>query len=485
MAHYERLTALDASFLYLEDDNSHMHVAAALLFEPGPLQRPDGGLDMERIRAYVESRLEHIPRYRQRIAHIPVEGGPVWIDDPKFNLFYHVRHTSLPKPGSLRQLKRTCGRLVSQKLDRTKPLWEIWVIEGLEGGLFAVVTKVHHAMVDGVSGVDLLAVLLSPSPEESFEPPRPWRARPAPEGAALLGQEILRRTTAIGGAVSGLVQAFRDPASLVRESRDALEGLSETLSTGATPASETPLNELIGPHRRFDWHRQDLDQIKAVRRAFGGTLNDVVLATVAGAVRRFLGRRGLQVDDLDFRVMIPVSVRKASEHGALGNRVAQLIAPLPVAEADVVKRLETISETTKRLKSSHQAEASEWLEGLGDWTASNTLGQLVRAATLRRPFNLVVTNVPGPPMPLFLLGAPMQAPYPLVPLFVNQALGIALFSYCDGLYWGFNSDWDAVPDLHDFAEAIQESFTELHERAAAEAGPDPAARERHATSSGG
>lgn len=465
MEYCERLTALDASFLELEDDNSHMHVAAALLFRPGPLRRSDGGLEMDKIRDYVESRLEHIPRYRQRIAQIPVEGGPVWIDDPSFNLFYHVRHTSLPKPGSLRQLKRTCGRLVSQKLDRSKPLWEIWVIEGIEGDRFAVVTKVHHAMVDGVSGVDLLAVLLSPTDDSSFEPARPWRPRPAPGGAGMLTRELWRRTGLVSGAARRLGDVLSDPAGAIRDSRNALEGLSETLSAGFTPASDTPLNPMIGPHRRFDWHRLDLGELKSIRTAFGGTLNDVVLATVAGAVRRFLQGRDIEIDGLDFRAMIPVSLRKASEHGALGNRVAQLIAPLPVTEADPVRRLRTITQTTSKLKRSHQAEASEWLESLGDWTASGALGQLVHAATLRRPFNLVVTNVPGPPMPLYMLGAPMLEPYPLVPLFVNQALGIALFSYCDGLYWGFNSDWEALPDLHDFVTAIEASFRELHERA--------------------
>lgn len=458
------MTALDASFVDIEDVNVHMHVAAALLFDPGPLARPGGGLDMERIRAYVESRLHFIPRYRQRLAYIPVERHPVWIDDTRFNLFYHVRHTSLPHPGSERQLKRLCGRILSQKLDLTKPLWEIWVIEGLETGRFALVTKVHHCMVDGISGVDLITVLLSPEPAEDLSPPVSWTPRPAPSPQHLLAGEIWRRASLPIAAWRGARQALGDPMAAVESVRGAVEGVIELL--GATPSSETPINPPhIGPHRRFDWLRLDLGEVQTIKRNFGGTLNDVVLATVTGAIRRYLGDRGVTPATTEFRAMIPVSIRHRSERGALGNRVAQMIAPLPLAERNPRRRLAQVATSTQELKRSHQIEATEFIEQVGDWTATAVLTQLVRLTTARRPFNLVVTNVPGPPMPLYLLGARMLASFPMVPLYSNQALGIALFSYDGGLYWGISSDWDALPDVHEFVEALGESFAELHQAA--------------------
>jgi diacylglycerol O-acyltransferase len=461
-SHYERLSALDASFLEIEDTGTHMHIAATLLFDPGPLATPDGGLDMERIRAYVESRLKHIPRYRQRLELIPYEQHPVWVDDDRFNLFYHVRHTSLPRPGSERQLKRLCGRLLSQKLDATKPLWEIWVVEGLADGRFAMIAKVHHCMVDGISGVDLLTVLLSPTPDESFPPAEPWRARPAPSPRELVTGEIWRRATLPLDLARAAVRAVTEPVRALGSALETAVGFAEVLGETATQAAATPLNpEHIGPHRRFDWLRLDLNQVKAVKTRLGGTVNDVVLATVVGALRRFLPRHQLPLEDIDFRALIPVSVRAAAERGHLGNKVAQMLARLPLDERDPYRRLQRVTEVTTRLKQSRQIEASELLEEFSDWAGSGLLTQMMRLGAQRRMFNVVVTNVPGPPVPLYLLGARLLEPYPSVPLFSNQALGIALFSYLDGLYWGVSADWDVVPDLHDFVEGLAESFTEL------------------------
>lgn len=458
--HYERLTALDASFVDIEDVNVHMHVAAALLFEPGARADAHGGVDMERLRAYVESRLHFIPRYRQRLAYIPFERHPVWVDDDRFNLFYHVRHSSLPRPGSERQLKRLCGRILSQKLDLTKPLWEIWVVEGLEGGRFALITKVHHCMVDGISGVDLITVMLSPDPTEGVGAPVAWKPRPAPTPQQLITGEIWRRATMPATALAGARRAIADPAAALAALRGTAEGFAELF--GAPPSSPTPMNpEQIGPHRRFDWLRLELAEVKAVKSKLGGTLNDVVLATVTGATRRFLQKRGLRPEETDFRAMIPVSLRQRSERGALGNRVAQMVAPLPLAEKSPRRRLAKIAATTQELKRSHQIEATELMEQMGDWTATAVLTQLVRLTAARRPYNIVVTNVPGPPVPLYLLGARMLASYPMVPLFTNQALGIALFSYADALYWGVSADWDALPDVHEFVEALAAAFAEL------------------------
>jgi WS/DGAT/MGAT family acyltransferase len=469
VGHYERLSALDASFLEIEDVASHMHVAATLLFDAAPLRCAHGGVDMERIRAYIASRLHFIPRYRQRIAYVPLERHPVWIDDDRFNLFYHVRHTALPRPGEERQLKRLCGRIMSQKLDPTKPLWEIWVVEGLEEDRFALIAKAHHAMVDGVSGMDLLTVVLSPTATSDFEPGPPWLPRPAPSPTELIFGEAYRRAGGIGAAASRMACTVRQPWTALREARDALAGIVETLGMSAAAASPTPLNPSIGPHRRFDWARFDLDTVKAVKQRLGGTVNDVVLATVSGAARQFLAARGLPVDRLDFRAMVPVSVRAASEHRTLGNRVANFIAPLPVDEPNPIERYRKVVRATAQQKGSRVIHGTELIEEIGNWTSTTVLTQLMRMATQFRPFNVVVTNVPGPPIPLYLLEAPLRETYPMVPLFANQALGFALFSYAGSLFWGLNADWDAVPDLHDFATALHAELDVL--RVAAEHAP--------------
>jgi diacylglycerol O-acyltransferase len=460
-AHYERLSALDASFLEIEDASSHMHVAVALLFDAAPLRASHGGLDMERIRGYVESRLHLIPRYRQRLTHIPLERHPAWVDDDRFNLFYHVRHTALPRPGEERQLKRLCGRILSQKLDATKPLWEIWVVEGLEGDQFALVAKAHHAMVDGISGMDLLAVLLSPTPCAAYDPAPPWQPRPAPSATELVLGELWRRGTGALAFARAGAQAFASPLRSLSAAWERVGGILEALAPGSVPASPTPINPCIGPHRRFDWLRLNLDDVKVVKRSLGGTVNDVVLATVVGAARRFLLARGVRVEGLDFRALVPVSVRGAEQRGQLGNRVANFVARLPIDEHDPKLRYERIVDVTSQLKHSRAVQGAELLEELGDWTMTALLSQVMRLAIRRRAYNIVVTNIPGPQLPLYLLDAPLRESYPMVPLFENQAVGVALFSYAGTLFWGLNADWDAVPDLHDLTVALREEFDVL------------------------
>jgi len=465
---YERLTALDASFVAIEDVNTHMHVAATLIFEAGPLKTPEGGLDMARIRAYIESRIHLIQRYRQRLAYTPFERHPVWVDDHRFNLFYHVRHSSLPRPGSERQLKRLCGRLLSQKLDLTKPLWEIWVVEGLSEDRFALVAKVHHCMIDGVSGIDLLTLLLSPTEEAAIEPPPPWEPRRAPSSVDLLVGEIQRRADMPFALLRAVRRSLSDPSTTLEDIQERADAFLEFFGQAATSAPEMPINpKQIGPHRRFDWARLDLGQVKEVKNQLGGTVNDVVLASVVGAMRRYLAGRGISRSPLDFRVLIPVNIRSQNERGALGNRVAQMVAALPLGEDQPRRIYQRVVETTEAAKHSHQVEATEMIEQFSNWTATALLTQLVRFAAKRRPYNLVVTNVPGPPVPLYLLGARLLESYPMVPLFSNQALGIALFSYADGLYWGVSADWDALPDLHDFVEAIERGFQDLYAAAVA------------------
>jgi WS/DGAT/MGAT family acyltransferase len=473
MALYDRLSAQDRSFLDVESPTSHMHVAGAFLFEAQPLARPEGGLDIERIRAYVAARLHRIPRYRQRIEWIPFENHPVWVDDDRFNIHYHVRHTSLPAPGDERQLKRLCGRILSQQLDRGKPLWEVWIVEGLEHDRMALVSKVHHCMVDGVSGIDLLQALLSPVPEKTFDAPPRWLPNPPPSRGVLVRDAALRRASTPLRAVGALGAALREPQPAFARLGESVAGLAQALGSALRPASDTPLNQPIGAHRRFDWLAFDLDEVKRVKHALGGTVNDLVLATVSGAVGRFLEQRGLsrgRQRGLDFRAFCPVSVRSEAERGTLGNRVSSMIAPLPIAERDPRARLAAVSRAMGDLKQSKQALGAEVLASVSEWTAPTLITLAMRLGMAGRASNLIVTNVPGPQIPLYLLGARMTETYPMVPLFTNQGLGIALFSYSGGLYWGVCADWDLFPDLHDFVVHLDGSFRELCDAADAEAG---------------
>jgi diacylglycerol O-acyltransferase len=460
---YQRLTQLDRSFLIYEGPNAPMHVGVTAVFDTKPLRDDAGGVDFARIEEYVASRLHRIPRYRQRLAWTPVEGHPLWVDDPSFQLRYHLRHTRLPRPGDERLLKRAAGRILSQHLDRHRPLWELWVVEGLEGDRFALVTKVHHCMIDGVAGVDLLGALLSDAPIEKPEPAPAWLPQPAPDGGQLVRDAALRALRTPFELAGAAWQAARDPRNLGERLQERLGAVGRMLTGGLGPAPPTPFNQPIGPHRRIDWVAMDLPLVRRTAKALGGTVNDVVLATVTGGVRRFLTRqRHEDVDRLDFRVLAPVSTRAASERGRLGNRVSAWVVRLPVGERDPARCFEQVRETTAALKHSHAELAADALEQISEWTGPLLLELGARLMQVgASPFQMVVTNVPGPRQPLHLLEAPMLAAHPMVPLLGTLGLGIALFSYRDVLSWGFTADWDQVPDLHDFALAIEKSFARL------------------------
>jgi len=460
--HYDRLTALDASFLELESESVHMHVGSVGIFDPGATGDTTGGVDFDLILRQIEAGMLRAPRFRQKLDIAPITGHPVWVDDEHFNLLYHVRHTALPLPGDDRQLKRLVGRIMSEKLDRTRPMWEMWIVEGLESGQVALISKIHHCLIDGVSGVDLLASFMGR--DETYSAPENehrWMPRPPPSRAKLVLDEARRRASIPGKAISGLFRAFERPSKSFREASHTAGGFAQGLAKALSPASETPFNQPIGPHRRFDWTRFDLDVVREIKTKLGGTVNDVVLACVAGAVRRYLLDRGFEVDDIEFRVFVPVSTRQASQRGKLGNRVSMVVASLPVSEPDARKRMRQVTAETSEIKKSGQAEGTEAFEELGDWTSTGLITSLARLGASRRTFNLVVTNVPGPPEPVFLNGARLLESYPLVPLYENQALGIALFSYDGGLYWGFNSCWDRMPELHEFVLAIEQEFEDL------------------------
>jgi len=471
-SHFERLSALDDSFLEIENGVSHMHIGAVALFEGGPLQTADGGIDIERVWAMMAAGIHRVPRYRQRLERTPVFGQPVWVDDAHFNLAYHVRHTHLPRPGDERQLKRLVGRLMSQELDRGKPLWEMWVVEGLDDGRFAIVTKLHHCMIDGVGSVNLAGSImrLTPDPDPALsEPPPRWIPRPVPSPLELFAAELAHRAGAPLAAVSALRQLAGAPRATIAAARELTAGLGETLGVGLTPASATPFNVAIGPHRRFDWTVADLAPLKATRSRHEATVNDVVLSVLAGAIARFFHRRGIEARDLDFRVMVPVNVRDQASRDDVGNRVAMIVVRLPLGERDPLRRLALVAAETRRAKSSKQAHGMQAIEALSDSTFTSVMTQFARLTALSRPYNLVVTNVPGPPVPVYVAGARMIACHPVVPLFANQALGIALFSYDGRLHWGFNADWDAMPDLHDLVEAVDCELAAVTEAAGEEA----------------
>ena len=453
----DRLSGLDASFLHLEDAASHMHVASVMLFE-GPPPPYD-----ELLEAF-ERRLPLVPRYRQRLAFVPLgQGRPKWVDDPHLNLRYHVRSTALPSPGSEEQLQDLAGRVFSQQLDRDKPLWEVWLVEGLEGDRFAVLSKTHHALVDGISGVDLISVLFdtSPEPVTPTGPGDRWLPRPLPSRSQLLAEALLERATIPTEVARSVRAVFRGPRRILGAARDAAVGVGAMAWAGLNPAPPSPYNQPIGPHRRFTWVRASLRDVKAIKDSLGGTVNDVVLATVAGALGRHLRRRGQNTDGLELKAMVPVSVRQDLERGALGNRVAAMMAPLPVWCQEPVARLDIVREELKDLKTGGQAVGAQVLTDLSGFAPSTIMDQASRLMARQRFFNLVVTNVPGPQFPLYLLGRRMLDPFPMVPLAKNQGLGVALLSYDGAINFGVVGDFDLMWDLDEFADDLRESLAEL------------------------
>ncbi len=469
MTNPDRLTGLDSSFLHLERDAAHMHVAACTVFK-GQAPTYDELLEL------LNSRLHLVPRYRQRLAFVPLnQGRPVWVDDPHFNLTYHVRHTALPPPGGEADLKRLSGRIFSQALDRNRPLWELWLVEGLAGDRFALLSKTHHALVDGVSGVDIFTVLFdsAPDPMPVAAPEHEWVPRPLPSKAQLLADALIERSTAPAEIVRGVRATLRGPRRVARKAGESLAGVGALAWVGVRAAPPSPFNVKIGPHRRFTWVQSDLAQFKAIKNSLGGTVNDVVLAVVAGALGRYLRRAGHSTDELVLKAMVPVSVRSDLERGALGNRVAAMWAPLPVGMTDPVERLHTISEAMDGIKESGQAVGAQVLTGLSGFAPPTIMAQAARIQARQRLFNLVVTNVPGPQHPLYMLGRELEAIYPMVPLAENTALGIAIMSYNGQLNFGFDADYDALPDAESLTDDLRSSIDELAAAAGAPTGNGP------------
>jgi len=462
--HLDRLSSTDASFLHQEGATSHMHIGGVLVFEgPAP--------DFTEYLDHVRGRLHLVPRYRQKLSTPPLETGrPLWIDDPDFNLEYHVRHTALPAPGTEEQLFLLAGRIASQPLDRSKPLWENWIVEGLEGGRFALISKTHHALVDGISGVDLATVLLDLEP--SGPPPpadlEPWQPNPEPSAAELVLAGLRGMVGVAGGLMSRTVGAATRPGATLEVLRDAAEGVGEIVWAGLNPAPETPLNVAIGPHRRYAVVRHQLEDYKTVKNALGGTVNDVVLAVVSGALARWLNARGLRTEGIEMRALVPVSVRTADQKNTLGNQLTAMRGPLPVYIRDPVARLRFVRRAMDGLKESKQAVGAATLAAVNNLAPPTVLAQASRLQFSTRLFNLLVTNIPGPQFPLYVLGRELQDLFPLAFLPRNHALAVAIMSYNGGLDYGLLGDYDALPDIGVIAEGIDEALRELLEAVAGE-----------------
>ncbi len=465
MANHDRLTGLDTSFLHLERDSTHMHVAGCAVFQG----RAPAYEDL--VEAIV-GRLHLVPRYRQRLAFVPLaQGRPVWVDDPHFKVTYHVRHTALPRPGGDDELKRLAGRVFSQALDRTRPLWELWLVEGLAGDRFALLSKTHHALVDGVSGVDIATVLFDASadPMPVAPPDHEWVPRPMPTSAQLLADALVERATVPGEIVRGVRAAWRGPRQVAQRLGEGLIGVGALAFAGLQAAPPSPFNIRIGPHRRFTWVRGELDQYKAIKNSLGGTVNDAVLAVVAGGLGRYMRLHGEPTDGVVLKAMVPVSVRADVERGALGNRVAAMWAPLPVGAMDPVQRLLMISRSMDGIKESGQAVGAQVLTGLSGFAPATIMAQAARLQARQRLFNVVVTNVPGPQIPLYVLGRELEAIYPMVPLAENTALGIAIMSYNGQLNFGLTADYDALGDIDVLADELRSSVEEMAAAAGAQA----------------
>jgi diacylglycerol O-acyltransferase / wax synthase len=460
--HLDRLTAIDASFLSNETAESHMHVGGILVFE-GP---PPRYIDLVE---HVRGRLSQVPRFRQRLVVPPLEAGrPLWADDVNFNLTYHLRHTALPEPGGEPELKRLAGRVFSQQLDRSKPLWEMWLVQGLERDRFALLTKTHHAMVDGISGVDIGTVLfdLEPVPEPS-PPEDHWEPGPSPSTTDLVVRGASDVVAAPVKLAERVFEAVRHPETAARRVAEAAEGVSEVVGAFADPAPDVPLNRPIGPHRRFVLARSDLATFKEIKNTFGGTVNDVVLAVVTGALRSWLKGRGIRTEGLEMRALVPVSIRTADERGELGNKLAAMRGPLPVYLEDPVRRLRVVSEQMEGLKRSKQALGAEVIARFNDFAPPTLLAQASRINFSTRLFNLIVTNVPGPQLPLYVLGRQLEEIFPVAFLPENHALAVAIMSYNGRICFGLLADYDSMEDVDAIASGIEDSLAELEEAAAA------------------
>jgi diacylglycerol O-acyltransferase len=458
----DRLSPMDVTFLHLESATTPMHVGGVSIFEA-----PERGFDYDRLVELISERISLVPRYRQKVKWVPgALGNPVWVDDSDFDITYHVRRSGLPKPGTEEQLKDLVGRVMSRALDHKRPLWEIYLVEGLEGGRIAIMTKTHHAMVDGIAAVDIGSVRLDVTREPRSTPADIWSPAREPSSIELVAgvmTDWMRKPAAIVDTVRSEVTGARALATRVVGTAGGLLAYAKAVGK---PARSTPFNVTVGQQRRFGMARTELDDYKRIRKAHGGTVNDVVLATVAGALRTWLQTRGESVPSgMTLRVMAPVSVRARARGAVLGNQVSAFFVDLPIGEPNPVVRLHQVSFAMAGLKESGQSIGAEVLVSLGGFAPPTllSLGARVGSGFTKRLFNLVVTNVPGPQIPLYAGGAQLLESFPVVPLAPGQGICVALMSYNGKVCYGINADRDAIPDVDVLAQCIEDSLAELLE----------------------
>jgi WS/DGAT/MGAT family acyltransferase len=453
------MSATDAGFYFAESENTPLHVGSVAVFD-GPA--PSYG-DLVRL---LLSKLSQVPRYRQRVREVPLNlGRPLWVDDPHFQILYHVRHTAVPRPGGQEQLRNLAGRVLGQRLDMAKPLWEVWLVEGLEDDRWAIISKVHHCMVDGIAGTDLMQVVFDLDPDAEHAPPRDWAPQRGPSGLAMAAGAVaetvtapLRQLTSLPGP--GAVTS--GARSLVGSTRAAAATLPTLARQVLTPLART-LTGPIGPHRRWAWADAEFAEIKTARTALGGTVNDVVLTAVTRGFRDLLQARGALGGDTVVRTMVPISVRRADERGSLDNQVTAVFVDLPVGEPDPVARLASIRRQMDEYKRTMQAVDARSIIAMGDYMAPTLLALGVRAAAATGQMwcQAVTTNVPGPRVPLYLLGRRMVSAHPYVPIGGGTRISIGIFSYLDAMTFGINADFDAFPDLDVLSEGIRRGLDEL------------------------
>ncbi len=461
--HMDRLSSVDASFLAQEREGSHMHIGSVLLFE-GPAPLPDEVAD------HVQERLHLVPRYRQKLSFPRMEmGRPLWVDDPSFNIGYHVRHTALPAPGTVEQLRLLVSRIFSQRLDRSKPLWEMWLVEGLEDGRFALINKTHHALVDGVSGADLTGVLFdwqrdaAPVPR----PDRPWQPVPEPGDVRVAARGVADLAGTPMGLVRRAASVVSSPGRAVSQARAVAAGLGEVTWNAVVSAPDTPLNGPMGPHRRLSWVRIPLADLREVKTVLGGTVNDVFLTIISGALHRWLKSRGVRTEGLELRSAVPVSIRASGTEADLGNQITIMIGRLPTYVEDPVERHQIVADSMRGLKESKQALGAEAIAGLEEFAPPTIFAQASRLHFSTRMYNLLTTNVPGPQIPLYILGREMVELVPVAFLAPDQRLAIAMMSYNGWAALSMLGDYDAMPDLEDLVGYAVDELAILLEAARA------------------
>lgn len=459
--HYERMTPTDASFLRIETPHEPQHVGSLSVLEGAALRDERGRIRFDDVRRHVARRIHQVPRLRHKVMEVPYDQGrPVWIDDPEFDIGYHVRLTALPRPGDDEQLSVLMSRLQSLPLDRARPLWEMWIVDGLEDDQIGLILKVHHALGDGIANVDLALALIDtePDPPPDDEPPA-WHARPAPSPHRLLADSVADQLGRPRRLARSFGRVLRDPGPAITTTTNALR----TAVNFANQPEPAPWNQAVSPHRRWVHADVSLELARDIKNERDVTLNDVVLAACTGALRDFLTEHGESNEERTLKAMVPVSTRAGHERGdTLGNRVSLIVVDLPVHEADPVERLNTINGLTSELKGSGLVDGAQTIIELAD-RITPLATPLTRFVTRRIPMNLVITNIPGPPMPLYLLGARVLRTYPYVEVIDREGLTIAVVSYEGQLFFGLTSDLDVVADLDRIAAGIEGHFLQLAE----------------------